>query len=71
MDPIELLEFLNKSIRNKRSDISTVILTGGATDYTNYMNLIGQLASLDFIEQETQDFLQKRRINVDEGKENT
>jgi len=71
MDPIELLEFLNKTIRNKKSDISTVILTGGATDYTNYMNLIGQLASLDFVEQETQDFLQKRRIDVDKGKENT
>jgi|TARA_R110000796_G_scaffold59550_1_gene137345 hypothetical protein len=69
MDPIELLEFINKTIRNKRQDISEVILTGGAQDYNTYSNLIGQLKSLDYIEQETQDFLQKRRINVEEHKD--
>jgi len=69
MDPLELIEELNKILKNNKRTIEDVVLTGGATDYTNYMNLIGQLASLDFIEQETQDFLQKRRINVEEHKD--
>tara|TARA_R110000803_G_scaffold33048_3_gene72513 strand:+ start:232 stop:432 length:201 start_codon:yes stop_codon:yes gene_type:complete len=66
MDPIELIEELKKIIRNKKTDISEVILTGGAQDYTNYSNLIGQIKSLDYVEQEVRHFLQKRRINVEE-----
>ena len=65
MDPIELIEELNKILKNNRKAVKDVLLTGGATDYTNYMNLIGQLKSLDNVEQEFKEFLQKRRIQVE------
>jgi len=66
MDPIDLVKEIRKIISEKRIDISDVILTGGVEDYTNYSNLVGQLKSLDYVEQEVRDFLQKRRIDVDQ-----
>tara|TARA_R100001015_G_scaffold14276_1_gene6489 strand:+ start:55 stop:252 length:198 start_codon:yes stop_codon:yes gene_type:complete len=65
MDPLELIEELNKILKNNKRTIEDVVLTGGATDYTNYMYLMGQLKSLDNVEQEFKEFLQKRRIQVE------
>ena len=47
MDPLELIEELNKILKNNKRTVKDVVLTGGATDYTNYMYLMGQLKSLD------------------------
>jgi DUF1009 family protein len=63
MDVVELIEELNKIIRTKRQDISDILLTGGVEDYTNYQNLVGQLKSLNYVEQEVKDLLQKRKMN--------
>ena len=63
MDVVEFIEELNKIIRTKRQDISDILLTGGVENYTNYQNLVGQLKSLDHIEQEVKDFLQKRKMH--------
>ena len=57
MDPLELIEELNKILKNNKRTIEDVVLTGGATDYTNYMYLMGQLKSLDNVEQEFKEFL--------------
>jgi hypothetical protein len=65
MDPLELIEELNKILKNNKRTVKDVVLTGGATDYTNYMYLMGQLKSLDNVEQEFKEFLQKRRIQVE------
>jgi len=65
MDPIELIEELNKILKSNRKLVEDVVLTGGATDYTNYMYLMGKLNSLDNVEQEFKEFLQKRRIQVE------
>ena len=65
MDPLELIEQLNKILKNNKRTVKDVVLTGGATDYTNYMYLMGQLKSLDNVEQEYKEFLQKRRIQVE------
>ena len=63
MDVVELIEELNKIIRTKRQDIADILLTGGVEDYTNYQNLVGQLKSLDHIEQELKDLLDKLEDN--------
>jgi|TARA_R100001129_G_scaffold118065_1_gene81537 DUF1009 family protein len=63
MDVIDLIEELNKIIKTKRQDIADVLLTGGVENYSNYQNLVGQLKSLDHIEQEVKDFLQKRKMH--------
>ena len=63
MDVVEFIEELNKIIRTKRQDISDILLTGGVEDYTNYQNLVGQLKSLNYVEQEVKDLLQKRKMN--------
>ena len=65
MNVVELIEALNKIIRERRQDISDIILTGAVEDYTNYQNLVGQLKSLNHIEQEVKDLLQRRKINED------
>ena len=63
MDVLDLIEELNKIIKTKRQDISDVLLTGGVENYSNYQILVGQLKSLDHIEQEVKDFLQKRKMH--------
>ena len=63
MDVLDLIEELNKIIKTKRQDIADVLLTGGVENYSNYQNLVGQLKSLDHIEQEVKDFLQKRKMH--------
>jgi hypothetical protein len=63
MDVIDLIEELNKIIKTKRQDIADVLLTGGVENYSNYQNLVGQIKSLDHIEQEVKDFLQKRKMH--------
>jgi|TARA_X000001388_G_scaffold20912_1_gene13835 hypothetical protein len=65
MDPIELIEELNRIIKNNRKVVQDVVLTEGATDYTNYKYMMGQLKSLENVEQEFKEFLQKRRIQVE------
>ena len=65
MDPIELIEELNRIIKNNRKLVQDVVLTEGATDYTNYKYMMGQLKSLENVEQEFKEFLQKRRIQVE------
>ena len=63
MDVIDLIDELNKIIKTKRQDIADVLLTGGVENYSNYQNLVGQIKSLDHIEQEVKDFLQKRKMH--------
>jgi len=63
MDVLDLIEELNKIIKTKRQDIADVLLTGGVENYSNYQNLVGQIKSLDHIEQEVKDFLQKRKMH--------
>ena len=65
MDPIELIEELNRIIKNNRKVVQDVVLTEGAPDYTNYKYMMGQLKSLENVEQEFKEFLQKRRIQVE------
>ena len=65
MDPIELIEELNRIIKNNRKVVQDVVLTEGATDYTNYKYMMGQLKSLENVEQEFKEFLQKRRIQFE------
>ena len=65
MDPIELIEELNRIIKNNRKVVQDVVLTEGATDYTNYKYMMGQIKGLDNVEQEFKEFLQKRRIQFE------
>ena len=63
MDVLDHIEELNKIIKTKMQDNSDDLLTGGVENYSNYQNLVGQLKSLDHIEQEVKDFLQKRKMH--------
>ena len=65
MDPIELIEALNRIIKNNKKAVNDVVLTDAATDYTNYKYMMGQLKGLDNVEQEFKEFLQKRRIQFE------
>ena len=65
MDPIELIEELNRIIKNNKKAVHDVVLTDAATDYTNYKYMMGQLKGLDNVEQEFKEFLKKRRIQFE------
>ena len=63
---VDFLEELRKILDTKRKQIADIMLTGGAENYTNYQNLVGQIKSLDYIEQEVKDLLEKRKVIEDE-----
>ena len=63
---VDFLDDLRKILDTKRKQISDIMLTGGAESYTNYQNLVGQVKSLDYIEQEVKDLLEKRKVIEDE-----
>ncbi len=63
---VDFLDALSKILGTKRKQISDIMLTGGAENYTNYQNLVGQVKSLDYIEQEVKDLLEKRKVIEDE-----
>ena len=63
---VDFLDELRKILDTKRKQISDIMLTGGVDDYSNYQNLVGQVKSLDYVEQEVKDLLEKRKVIRDE-----
>ena len=63
---VDFLDDLKKILDTKRKQIADIMLTGGVDDYSNYQNLVGQVKSLDYVEQEVKDLLEKRKVIRDE-----
>ena len=64
MDPLWLVELLQKRIDEKKSDLESLIMNG-AKDYDEYNYLRGRYNSLEDVESEIRELL-KRSINNDE-----
>ena len=66
MDPLWLVEFLNKMISEKKSDLENLIMNG-AKDYDEYNYLRGRYNSLEDVESEIRELLKRSNNNDEQG----
>ena len=63
MDAIYLAEKLFRVIRTRQTQINEIILNNQVKDWNDYQNHLGQLDTLNYIEQELSDLLKKQEQN--------
>ena len=63
MDAIYLAEKLFRVIRTRQSQITEIIVNNQVKDWNDYQNHLGQLDTLNYIEQELSDLLKKQEQN--------
>ena len=63
MDYIALAEKIFSGIRTRQTQLYEIIIGDGVKDWPTYQNLLGQMKSLDHIEQELKDLLDKLENN--------
>ena len=60
MDSIVLAEKIFSIIRTRQTKLSEIITTNQVKDWNDYQNHLGQLDTLNYIEQELSDLLKKQ-----------
>ena len=60
MDPIVLAEKIFRIIRTRQNQITEIIVNNQVKDWNDYQNHLGQLDTLNYIEQELSDLLKKQ-----------
>ena len=60
MDPIVLAEKIFRIIRTRQTQINEIITGNQVKDWNDYQNHLGQLDTLNYIEQELSDLLKKQ-----------
>ena len=63
MDPIVLAEKIFKIIRTRQTQINEIITGNQVKDWNDYQNHLGQIDTLNYIEQELSDLLKKQEQN--------
>jgi tRNA-dihydrouridine synthase len=63
MDQIYLAEKLYRVIRTRQTQITEIIVNNQVKDWNDYQNHLGQLDTLNYIEQELSDLLKKQEQN--------
>jgi len=63
MDAIYLAEKLYRVIRTRQTQLTEIILNNQVKDWNDYQNHLGQLDTLNYIEQELSDLLKKQEQN--------
>ena len=63
MYSIYLAEKLYKIIRTRQTQINEIITSNQVKDWNDYQNHLGQLETLNYIEQELSDLLKKQEQN--------
>ena len=63
MDAIYLAEKLYRVIRTRQTQLTEIIINNQVKDWNDYQNHLGQLDSLNYIEQELSDLLKKQEQN--------
>ena len=63
MDYIALAEKIFSGIRTRQTQLNEIIIGDGVKDWPTYQNLLGQMKSLDHVEQELKDLLDKLENN--------
>ena len=60
MDSIVLAERIFRIIRGRQTQITEIIINNQVKDWNDYQNHLGQLDTLNYIEQELSDLLKKQ-----------
>ena len=60
MDAIRLAERIFKLIRTRQTQIIEIVTSNQVKDWNDYQNHLGQLDTLNYIEQELSDLLKKQ-----------
>ena len=63
MDAIYLAERLFRVIRTRQTQLIEIITNNQVKDWNDYQNHLGQLDTLNYIEQELSDLLKKQEQN--------
>ena len=63
MDAIYLAEKLFRVIRTRQTQLTEIIINNQVKDWNDYQNHLGQLDTLNYIEQELTDLLKKQEQN--------
>ena len=63
MDSVRLAERIFKIIRTRQTQINEIIISNQVKDWNDYQNHLGQLETLNYIEQELSDLLKKQEQN--------
>ena len=63
MDSLILAERIFKLIRSRQAQIIEIITSNQVKDWNDYQNHLGQLETLNYIEQELSDLLKKQEQN--------
>jgi hypothetical protein len=63
MDSIVLAEKIFRIIRTRQTQITEIIVSNQVKDWNDYQNHLGQLDTLNYIEQELSDLLKKQEQN--------
>ena len=63
MDSIKLAERIFRIIRTRQTQLIEIITNNQVKDWNDYQNHLGQLDTLNYIEQELSDLLNKQEQN--------
>ena len=63
MDAVRLAERIFKIIRARQTQVIEIITSNQVKDWNDYQNHLGQLETLNYIEQELSDLLKKQEQN--------
>ena len=63
MDYITFAEKIFSNIRTRQTQLNEIIIGEGVKDWPTYQYLLGQMKSLDHVEQELKDLLDKLESN--------
>jgi len=63
MDPIVLAERIFRIIRTRQTQLIEIITNNQVKDWNDYQNHLGQIDTLNYIEQELSDLLNKQEQN--------
>ena len=63
MDSIVLAEKIFRIIRTRQTQLTEIIVKNQVKDWNDYQNHLGQLDTLNYIEQELSDLLKKQEQN--------
>jgi hypothetical protein len=63
MDAIYLADKLYRVIRTRQTQLTEIIINNQVKDWNDYQNHLGQLDTLNYIEQELSDLLKKQEQN--------
>ena len=61
MDVIHIVDRIYKIIRTRQNQVTQLIISNQVKDWNEYQNHLGQLDTLNYIEQELTDLLKKKQ----------